>query len=207
MDKAVSSEGVIDIFDAAGIKKPNLSILSDEFLGEIRYAENKNLAMELLKKILNDEIKIKTKRNLVKNRKFSEMLDAVIKKYQKRLITTVEVIEELIKLAEEIKAYEKEKKKSGLSSDETAFYDTLSMNKSAREVLKDRKLQQIAKILVQRVKDNTSIDWAIKQTVRAKLRTIVRRTLKEYGYPPDEQKMATDNILKQAELFARDWEE
>ena len=207
VDKTVVSDGIIDIFDAAGIKKPNISLLSDEFLGEMQNAKRKNLAMELLKKILNDEIKIRTKKNFIRNKKFSDMLDDAIKRYQNRLITAAEVIEELIKLAKEIKKSEEKMRKSGLSDDETAFYDALAMNKSAREILKDKKLQQIAKVLVQKVKANASLDWTIKQTVRAKLRTTVKRILREYGYPPDEQKMAADTILKQAELFAREWEE
>ena len=206
VDKAVSSEGIIDIFDAAGIKKPNISLLSDEFLREVRNAKRKNLAMELLKKILNDEIKIKTKRNFIQKKKFSEMLDAAIKKYENRLLTTTEVIEELTTLAEEVRVSEEERKKSGLSDDETAFYDALAINKSAREILKDKKLQEIAKILVQKIKANANIDWTIKQTVRAKLRTIVKGTLREYGYPPDKHEMTAINILKQAELFAQEWD-
>ena len=205
VDKAVVVDGVIDIFDAAGIRKPDLSILSDEFLEEIQGMKRKNLALELLKKILNDELRTRTRKNLAQGRKFSEMLEQAIRKYQNNLLTTAQVIEELISLAKEMKVSDERAADMGLSGDEVAFYDALALNESAREVMGDETLRELAQVLVQRVKQNTSIDWTIKESVRAKLRTVIKRLLKEYGYPPDKQKLATENILQQAEYFADEW--
>ena len=205
VDKAVVVDGVIDIFDAAGIRKPDLSILSDEFLEEIQGMKRKNLALELLKKILNDELRTRTRKNLAQGRKFSEMLERAIRKYQNNLLTAAQVIEELINLAKEMKVSDERAAGMGLSGDEVAFYDALALNESAREVMGDETLRELAQVLVQRVKQNTSIDWTIKESVRAKLRTVIKRLLKEYGYPPDKQKLATENILKQAEYFADEW--
>ncbi len=205
VDKAVVSEGVIDVFDAAGIKRPDLSILSDEFLEEIRGMKRRNLALELLKKILADEIRIRLSRNLLQGKKLSEMLENAIKRYQNNLLSAVQVIEELIELAKQIKASDQRGKDLKLSDDEIAFYDALANNDSARAVLGDETLRELARILVVKVKSNTSIDWTIKESVQAKLRTIVKRTLRKYGYPPDQQLLATENILKQAELFANVW--
>ncbi len=205
VDKAVVVDGVIDIFDAAGIKKPDISILSDDFLDEVRNMKRKNLAMELLKKILDDEIKTRTKKNFIQSKKLSEMLDAAIKKYQNNLLTAAQVIEELINIAREIKESDARGGNLGLSDDEIAFYDALVENGSAKEVLGDDTLRELAQILVQKVKANTAIDWTIKESVQAKLRVIVKRILRQYGYPPDKQLIATENILKQAELFADEW--
>lgn len=205
IDKAVVVEGILDIFDAAGIKKPDVSILSDEFLEEVRGMKRKNLALELLKKILNDEIKTRTRKNFIQSKKLSDMLDATIKKYQNNLLTAAQVIEELISIAKEIKASDKRGEDLGLTEYEIAFYDALTANKSAKEVLRDGALRDLACILVQKVKANTSIDWTIKESARAKLRVIIKRILRKYGYPPDEQKLATENILKQAEFFADEW--
>ncbi len=205
VDKAVVVDGVTDIFDAAGIKKPDISILSDDFLEEIRGMKHKNIALELLKKILNDEIKTRAKKNFVQSKKLSDMLDAAIRKYQNNLLTAAQVIEELINLAKEIKASDKRGEDLGLTDDEIAFYDALEMNGSAKEVLGDDTLRDLARILVKKVKTNTAIDWTIKESVQAKLRVIVKRILRQYGYPPDKQKLATENILKQAELFADEW--
>ena len=205
VDKAVVVDGVTDIFDAAGIKKPDISILSDDFLEEIRGMTHKNIALELLKKILNDEIKTRAKKNFVQSKKLSDMLDAAIRKYQNNLLTAAQVIEELINLAKEIKASDKRGDDLGLTDHEVAFYDALEMNGSAKEVLGDDTLRDLARILVEQVKTNTAIDWTIKESVQAKLRVIVKRILRQYGYPPDKQKLATENILKQAELFADQW--
>ena len=205
VDRAVVVDGVIDIFDAAGIKKPDISILSDDFLEEIRDMKRKNLAFELLKKILDDEIKTRTKKNFIQSKKLSDMLDAAIKKYQNNLLTAAQVIEELINIAKEIKASDERGEDLGLTEDEIAFYDALAINGSAKEVLGDDTLRELARILVQKVKANTAIDWTIKESVQAKLRVIVKRILRQYGYPPDKQKLATENILKQAELFADEW--
>jgi type I restriction enzyme R subunit len=205
VDKAVVSDGVIDIFDAAGIKKPDISILDDRFLEEVRGMKQKNLALELLKKILNDEIKGRARKNLIQSKKFSEMLENAIKKYQNNLITAVEVIEELIKLAKDVRKADEDAKNSGLTDYEIAFYDALANNDSAKEVLGNDILRDLARVLVERVKSNASIDWTKKESVQAKLRSIVKRTLRTYGYPPDMAKLATENILKQAELLADEW--
>lgn len=205
IDRAVESEGVIDIFDAAGIKQPDISILSDEFLAEIKGMKRRNLALELLKKILSDEIKLRTSRNLIHGKKLSELLENAIKKYQNNILTAVQVIEELIELAKHIKTEDERGSVLNLSDDEVAFYDALANNDSAKEVLGDDTLRELARILVEKVRANTSIDWTIKESVQAKLRTIIKRTLRKFGYPPDEQLLATENILKQAELFANEW--
>jgi len=205
VDRAVVAEGVIDIFDAAGIKKPDISILSEEFLAEVRGMQRKNLAMELLKKLLNDELKSRLKKSLVQSRKLSEMLEQTIRKYQNNLLTTAQVIEELIKIAKDIKESHKRREDMGLSDDELAFYDALADNDSARDVLGDKMLRELAVVLVDKVKANVSIDWTLKESVQAKLRTIVKRLLRKYGYPPDKQKLATETILKQTELLCDEW--
>jgi len=204
VDKAVVADGIVDVFDAAGIKKPDISILSDEFLEEVKHMEHKNLALELLKKILNDELKTRTKKNLIQSRKLSEMLENVIKKYQNNLLTTAQVIEELIKLAKEIKNSDKRGEKLNLNEDELAFYDALANNDSAKAVLGDKQLAVIAVEVFRSVRGNASIDWTLKESVRARLRRDVKRILNRYGYPPDEQLVATENVLKQAELMANE---
>lgn len=205
VDKAVVADGVIDIFDAAGIKKPDISILSDDFLDEVKGMERKNLALELLKKILGDEIKTRASKNFIQSRKLSEMLETSIKKYQNNLLTAAQVIEELIKLAQDIKQSDKRGQNLGLTDDEIAFYDALMINGSAKAVMGDDTLRDLARLLVEKVKANTTIDWTIKESVQARLRVIVKRTLNQFGYPPDKQKLATENILKQAELLADNW--
>ena len=205
VDKAVVSEGVIDVFDAAGIKRPDISILSEEFMEEIRNMKHKNLGLELLKKILNDEIKSRAKKNFIQSKKLSEMLENAIKKYQNNLISAAQVFEELFSLAKDIKESDARGGEMGLTLDEVAFYDALASNDSAHDILGDDQLCEIAQVLVEKVKSNTSIDWTIKENVQAKLRVIVRRTLRKYGYPPDKELLAIDNVLKQAELFADDW--
>lgn len=206
VDKAVVSEGIIDVFDAAGIKKPDISILSDDFMEEIKEMKRKNLALELLKKILNDEIRVRSRKNLIQGRKLSEMLESVIRRYQNNLITAAQVIDELIKMAREIRKDDARGPALGLSEAELAFYDALADNESAKEVLGDEKLRELARILVYKMKTNTSIDWTIKESVQARLRVIVKRTLKQFGYPPDKQKVATENILIQSKMLAGDWE-
>lgn len=205
IDKAVVVDGMIDIFDAAGIKKPDISILSDDFLEEIQGMKRQNLALELLKKILNDELRTRARKNLARGKLFSEMLEAAIRKYQNNLLTTAQVIEELIQLAKEIQVSDDKAADLGLSDDEVAFYDALALNESAKEVMGDETLRGLARVVVQRVKQNLSIDWAIKESARAKLRATVRRLLREYGYPPDQQKLATEIILQQTELLADEW--
>ncbi len=202
VDKAVVSEGIVDVFDAAGIKRPDISILSDDFLEEIRHMERKNLSLELLKKILNDEIRTRTRKNLIQSKKLSEMLEGAIKKYQNNLLTTAQVIEELIKIAKDIRESDKRGQELNLGEDELAFYDALANNESAKNVLGDKQLATIALEVFKSVRGNATIDWTLKESVRARLRRDVKRILNKYGYPPDMQLLATENILKQAELMA-----
>lgn len=204
VDKALVTEGVIDIFNAAGIKRPDVSILSEEFLAEVRGLDRKNLALELLKKLLTNEIdKVKSK-NIVLGRKFSEMLDKVLKRYHANILTAAEIIEEMIGVARELRGESERAAKLGLQDYEMAFYDALADNENAREVLGHKVLRELACVLVDKVKENTSIDWTIRESARAKLRVIIKRTLNKFGYPPDMQKLATELILKQAELHAND---
>ncbi len=202
VDQALVSDQVIDVFDAAGIKKPDISILSEEFLLELKGMEHQNVAMEVLKKLLNDEIKSRAKTNLVQSRAFLEMLEDAIKRYHNKILTAAEVIDELIKLSKEIVKSDNEAELLGLSQFEFAFYTAVANNESAREVLKQDKLRELAVVLTEKVKQNTSIDWTIKESVKAKLKVIVKRTLRQFGYPPDMQKLATETVLKQAELIA-----
>lgn len=204
VDGAVVSEGIVDVFDAAGIKKPDISILSDEFLEEVRHMERKNLALELLKKLLNDEIRTRTRKNFIQSKKLSEMLENAIKKYQNNLLTTAQVIDELIKLAKDIREGDKRGEALNLAEDELAFYDALANNDSAKEVLGDKQLAVIAIEVFRSVKGNATIDWTLKESVRARLRRDVKRILTRFGYPPDEQLVATENVLKQAELMANE---
>jgi len=202
IDKAIVSGGVIDVFDAAGIKKPDISILSDSFLEEIKAMKHKNIAIETLKKLLNDEIKGRLRINLVKSKSFMEVLEELIRRYNNKIITAAEVIEELIRLAKEIKQSDKEPEEMGLTDFEYAFYTAVANNQSARELMGKEKLKELAIVLYDRVRKNTSIDWTIRESARAKLKVIVKRTLRKYGYPPDMEALATETVLKQAELIA-----
>jgi type I restriction enzyme R subunit len=205
VDEALSSDKVIDIFDAAGIDKPEISgleILSDEFLLEVQGMQHKNLAIELLKKILNNELKVRAKTNLVKSKKLLEMLEGAIKRYQNNLLTTAEIIQELINIAKQIKEADKEGEKLGLNTDEVAFYNALEINDSAVQVLGDDTLKEIAREIADKVRANATIDWTIRESARAKLMVLVRRTLNKWGYPPDKQQKAINTVLKQAELLA-----
>jgi len=202
IDQALISEKVIDVFDAAGIKKPDISILSEDFLLEVRNMEHKNIALEVLKKLLNDEIRSRTKKNLVQGRTLMEMLEDSIKRYHSKILTAVEVIDELIKLGKEIKEMDKEPKELGLTDYEYSFYTAISDNKSAREVMEKDKLRELAVVLFNKVRENAAIDWTIKESVKAKLKVIVKRVLRQYGYPPDMQMLATETVLKQAEMIA-----
>lgn len=204
VDKAVVSEGIVDIYKEAGIKNPDISILSDEFIEEVKNIKYKNVSIELLKKLLNDEIRIRSRKNLIQTKKLSEMLQSAIEKYQNNVFTSVQMIDELIKIAKEIQEGDKDAKALGLSEEEISFYDALSNNESAKELLGDKVLQEIAQDLVKQVKKNASIDWTIRESVRAKLRRLVKRTLRRYNYPPDQRKSTTDMVIKQAELFAEE---
>lgn len=205
VSRVIASDKVIDIFAAAGIKKPDISILSDEFLAEVRGMPQRNLAVELLRKLLDDEIKSHFRKNLVQGRSFAEMLEKSIRAYQNRALETAEVIEELIRLAKDMREADKRGDKLGLTDDEIAFYDALETNDSAVQVLGDDTLKTIARELVEAVRNNVSIDWTMKESVRAKLRVMVKRVLKKYGYPPDKQEKATQTVLEQAEVICKDW--
>ena len=202
---AVSPDGVIDIFEAAGLKKPDISILSEEFLDDVKKMERKNLAVELLRKLLQGEITKRKKQNVVQARSFSEMLDEAIRKYRNRAIEAAQVIEELIALAREMREANARGEKLGLREDELAFYDALSENDSAVEILGDEILGVIARELVSTVRNNVTIDWTIRETSRARLRVLVRRMLRKYGYPPDMQEKATQTVLEQAEVLSEGW--
>ena len=203
VDEALSSDQVIDIFDAAGIKKPELSILSEEFLLEIKGMKHQNLALELLKKILSDEIKSRSRTNLVRSKALLEMLETAIKKYNNGLLTTAEIIQFLVdEVAKKVREEDEREKKMKLSKEELAFYDALAENASAVEVLGDEKLRIIAIEVAEKVKANATIDWTIRESARAKLMVLVKRTLTKYGYPPDMQQKAIDTVLKQAEMLA-----
>jgi len=207
ISRAVVTDKVIDIFAAAGLQKPEVSILSDEFLAEVKDLPQKNLAVELLRKLLNDEIKSRSRKYLVQSRSFAEMLERTILRYQNRTIESAEVIAELIALAREMREANRRGEQLHLTEDEVAFYDALEVNDSAVKVLGDEVLKGIARELVEMVHNNVTIDWTVRETVRAKLRVMVKRILRRYGYPPDKQEKATKTVLEQAELIARDWAE
>jgi len=207
ISKAIASDGVVDIFEAAGIKKPDISILSDEFLAEVKNMTHKNLAFELLKKLLNEEIKSRAKRNLIQSRSFAEMLEKTIRKYQNKAIEAAKIIEELIELAKKMRDADKRGAALNLNDDEIAFYDALEVNDSAVKGLGDETLRDIARELVKTIRNNVTIDWTLRENVQAHLRVMVKRVLRRYGYPPDKQKKATDTVLEQAILVAKDWSE
>ncbi len=205
VNSAIASDQVVDIFSAAGLEKPELSILSEEFLKEIEGMKYKNVAIELLKKLLSDEIRLRSKHNLAKSKTLMEMLDGALKRYQNNLLTTAEIIEELIRIAHEINVSDKRGKDMGLSEDELAFYDALETNNSAVKVLGDDQLREIAREIAEKVRKNATIDFAIKETARARIMVIVRRILNKFGYPPDKQPAAIELVMKQAENLADTW--
>ena len=205
ISRAVASEGVIDIFAAAGLEKPDISILSEEFLAEVRGMPQRNLAVELLQKLLKGELATRRKKNVVQARSFAEMLEQTLRRYQNRAVEATQVIEELIRLARELREATARGEKLGLSEDELAFYDALETNDSAVQVLGDETLRAIAQELVETVRGNVTIDWTLRENVRANLRRLVKRTLRRYGYPPDKQEKATRTVLEQAEVLSADW--
>jgi type I restriction enzyme, R subunit len=205
LSDAIVSDEVIDIFDAAGIKKPDISILSDEFLAEVKGMTHKNLALELLKKLLKGEIKTRTKVNLVQSKKFSEMLDSSVRNYQNNLITSAQVIDEMIRLAKEIKEADRRGEDLGLDFREFAFYSALEVNDNSVLVLGDDILRHIARELVDTVRRNTSIDWTVRENVQAKMRIAVKKILRKHGYPPDLELKATETVIEQAKLLANDF--
>ncbi|HLG59333.1 MAG TPA: type I restriction endonuclease subunit R [Vicinamibacterales bacterium] len=205
ISKAVASDEVIDIFAAAGLRKPDISILSDEFLADVRGMPHRNLAVELLQKLLRGEIKLRSRRNLVQARSFADLLEQAVRKYQNRAIEASQVIEELIRLAKDMRDAAARGEQLGLSDDELAFYDALETNDSAVKVLGDETLRAIARELVETVRRNVTIDWTVRENVRAQLRVLVKRILRKHGYPPDKQEKATVTILEQAELLSGQW--
>ena len=205
ISRAVASEGVLDIFAAAGLEKPDISVLSDEFLAEVRGMPHRNLAVELLQKLLKGELSAKRRKNLVQARSFAEMLEQSLRRYQNRAIEAAQVIEELIELARELREADARGEQLGLSEDELAFYDALETNDSAVQVMGDEILREIARELVDTVRRNVAIDWTIRENVRAFLRSRVKRILRKHGYPPDKQEKATQTVLEQAELLSEGW--
>ena len=205
ISRAVASDEVVDIFAAAGLKHPDISILDDKFLAEVRDMPQKNLAVELLRKLLNDELKMRQKKFLIQSRSFAEMLEQTVLKYQNRAIEAAAVIQELIELAKKMREAGKNGVKLGLTDDEVAFYDALEVNDSAVKVLGEPTLKTIARELVESVRRNTTTDWTEREGARAKIRVLVKRILRKYGYPPDKQEKATATVLQQAELLCADW--
>ena len=205
VSRAVASEGVVDIFAAAGLKKPDISILSEEFLAEVQDMPQRNLAVELLQKLLKGEIRTRSRKNVVQARSFSEMLEQALRRYQNRAIEAAQVIEELIELAKQMREAQARGEALNLTEDEVAFYDALETNDSAVKVLGDETLRDIARELVKTVRANVTIDWTMRENVRAQLRVLVKRILRKYGYPPDKQEKATQTVLEQAALLSQEW--
>ncbi len=199
--QAIPPGEVIDIFAAAGLPKPDLSILSEEFLAEVRDLPQKNLAVELLRKLLNDEVKARERTNLVQSRIFSELLDRSVRSYQNRAVEAAQVIEELIALAKNVRAADQRGEETGLSKEELAFYQALEVNDSAVQVLGDDTLKSIARELVSAIRGSITIDWTVRESVQARMRVLVKRILRKHGYPPDKQERATQTVLQQAALL------
>ena len=205
LDNAVIAEGVVDVFKLAGIDKPDIGLLSDEFLEDIRKMPYRNLAVELLEKLLKDNIKSKTRNNVVQEKKYSDRLQETLRKYNNRAIETAQVIEELIQMAKEFQEALKRNDKLGLRPDEVAFYDALANNESAVRELGDDILKKIAVEITEKLRNSTTVDWQVRDSVRARLRILVRRTLQRYKYPPDKATDAIELILKQAEALSNAW--
>ena len=205
VSRAVASEGVIDIFAAAGLDKPDISVLSEEFLAEVQEMPQRNLAVELLQKLLQGEVATRRRANVVQARSFAGLLEQTLCRYQNRAIESAQVIEELIQLAREMREITSRGERLGLNEDELAFYDALETNDSAVQVLGDETLRDIARELVQNVRNNVTIDWTMRENVRAQLRVLVRRILRKHGYPPDKQEKATQTVLEQAEALSEGW--
>jgi type I restriction enzyme R subunit len=206
VSRAITTEGqVIDVFTAAGLPKPDISILSDQFLAEVRGLKHKNVAAELLEKLLRDELKVRSKRNLVQSQVFSEKLKQTLNGYHNRAITTLEVLEELIQLAKDLELATQRGATLGLTDDEVAFYDALATNDSAVTAMGDAALKRIATELVSRVRASVTIDWTLRESARAKIKVIVKRILNQHGYPPDLQEAAVKTVLAQAEVLCGEW--
>jgi type I restriction enzyme R subunit len=205
VSRAIAPDKIIDVFAVAGLPKPDISILSDEFLEDVRRLPQKRLAVEVLNTLLSKELKTRERTNIVQSRAFSDMLERSIRAYQNRAIETVQVIEELIELARDLREAGERGESLGLSSEELAFYEALEVNDSAVKVLGDETLKTIARELVDTIRNNVTIDWTVRESVRARMRVMVRRILRRYGYPPDKQEKATQTVLEQAELLSEAW--
>ncbi|MBW4557958.1 MAG: type I restriction endonuclease subunit R [Trichormus sp. ATA11-4-KO1] len=201
VDQALVSDAVINIFDEAGIKNPDISIISDEFMAEVRGMEHQNLAVELLQKLLKDEVKTRSRTNIVQSRKLSEMLEDALRRYRNQVISVTDILEELLELAKDTKAANARGEELGLEPYELAFYDALSQNQSAQDVMGVDKLRELAIVLVDRIRKNASIDWNLKESVRSRMKVAVKRLLRQYGYPPDMEALATELVLEQAKVF------
>jgi len=206
VSQAITTEGeVIDVFTAAGLPKPDIGILSEQFLAEVRGLKYKNVAAELLEKLLNDEIKVRGKRNLVQAQVFSDKLRQALNAYHNRAISTVEFIDELIKMAKQLSQIDQHNEALKLSPEEVAFYDALAANESAKQVMGDETLRVIATELITQVRKSVTIDWTIRESAQAKIRVLVKRILNRFGYPPDMQDAAVKTVLEQAKLLCAEW--
>jgi type I restriction enzyme R subunit len=205
LSRAVMADGILDVFKSAGLEQRDVSVLSDEFLAEVAHTKEKNLAVETLRRLLADEIRARARSNVVQSTKLSERLDETLRRYHNRAVDSLQVIEELIALARDIRAESARGSELGLNDQELAFYDALAENGSARELMAHEQLRALAQILVQTIRASASIDWTKKDSVRAKMRIEVRKMLARYGYPPDLQKAAVDLVIRQAELLATEW--
>jgi len=201
LDEALASEGIVDIFEAAGIKTPTFDILSEEFLLEVKNLRHKNIAFELLRKLLNDEVKVRKRKNMAQGKKFSEMLQNVIKRYNNNQIDTAQVLQELSDMAREMKLEDKKAEDIGLTPEEYAFYSVLSENESTK-FLEDYKMKELIHVIVETIRKNATVDWEKREDVRAKLRLTVKKILMRYGYPPDLARIEADKVLEQSELLA-----
>jgi len=205
IDNAIVADGVTDVFEMVGLDKPNIGLLSDEFLADVRNMPQRNLAMELLEKLLRDEIKARLKTDVVSEKKYSDRILETLRKYHNRAIETAQVIEELIALAKEMEEDLAQAEKLGLNSDEIAFYRALIQNESAVRELGDNNLRDLAKYVTEQLRKSTTVDWQVRDSVRAKLRNLVRRALKKWKYPPDAEKEAIELCLRQAEVLSNSW--
>lgn len=205
VSRAVVSTEIVDIMKGAGLESPDISILSDDFLAEVRDSEKKNLAVEALRKLINGEVRSQAKRNVTQSKAFSERLEAAILRYHNNALTTAQVLEELIQLAKDIRVARARGEESGLSDEEIAFYDALAENESARQVMGEPALRVIAHELVASIRKNVSVDWMHREAARARMRVLVKRLLRKYGYPPDLQDAAVQKVLQQAEALSADW--
>jgi type I restriction enzyme R subunit len=205
LSRAVMADGILDVFAAAGLEQPDIAVLSPEFLAEVGRTDQKNLAVETLRRLLADEIKARAGANIVEARKLTERLEETLRRYHNRAVDSVQVIEELIALARDISASNTRGEEMGLEPDELAFYDALAENGSAKELMQQQELRALAQVLVMTIRKSASIDWTRKESVRAKMRIEVRKALARYGYPPDLQKAAVDLVIEQAETIAANW--